>query len=121
MSVLENDVFKFLHVPSRFGERLEAVGQHANFVFVPDAHFKVVLHWLGCVNPVLFVNFALTGELLDNAHGFDTDCRLSLIGAGSTMVCAVDTWMACQRVLPLSSFGSRLALEDIKAAPKVRA
>ena len=102
LSVLEHDVLKLLNVPISFRERLEAVRQHANFVLVADAHLHVRFHWRSRINPVLLVDFAFGRELANDAHCFLTDSALSLVGAGTAVVRAVDARMACQGVFPFA-------------------
>ncbi len=106
MPLLEDNVLKLLHVPASLSKDTKGMSENSNLVQV--SHLDLAesgITDIGRVDPVKFVNNAFTVEFLDHAHSFLTDSRFSLLGAGTAMVCAVDSWVRCDRVLELARLG----------------
>lgn len=73
------------------------------------------------VDPVEFIDDTFLVEFLDNTDSLLADSGLSLLGACTAMVCAVDSSVLGDWVSELSCLDSGLAIVDVGANPEVGA
>lgn len=119
LSLLKDNVLELLHVPLGFSEDAEAVREDSDFIVVPNANFgELSVALASGIDPVSTVNHALIRELADDSNGLLTNCRFGLLCAGSAMMSAIDSWVLCKSILPLTSLGRWLPVEHIKSAPE---